>query len=90
MRLSGVHTQRRDVNVNFWTAVVIMVALGVLSEMYRARLKKGAEKSGKLFEDVSDRMARIEERMADLETIVLEKERGRPYRELEREGRDAR
>jgi hypothetical protein len=75
--------------VSFWTAIVVIVALGMLSEMYRARLKKGSEKSEKLFDEIAGRMARIEERMTDLETIVLEKERARPYRELEREGRKA-
>ena len=69
--------------MSFWLAIVIIVAIGAVSEMYRARVKsatKGAEEMGR---DISARMAKIEERMANLETIVLEQEKGRPFGSLD-------
>ena len=60
--------------MSFWTAVVIIVALGVASEMYRARLKASSQESEKHTKALEERMAQIEKRMANLETIVLKRE----------------
>lgn len=67
--------------MSFWTAVVCIVAFGVVSEMYRARLKASSlhEKQRKFFEELSDRMTRIESRMASIETIVLEHEKRKQF-----------
>lgn len=61
--------------MGFWTAVVIIVAIGTLSEIYRARLKAEAGRSAAEFEQVAARITQLETRMANLETIVLDKEK---------------
>ena len=71
--------------MSFWTAIVIIVAIGTLSEMYRARFKANAEKSEEFFRNFAQRMARLEDRMANIETIVLEKERTRKFSDLEKD-----
>ncbi len=68
--------------MGFWTAVVIIVAIGAFSEVYRARLKTGSKTVERHLEQLTQRMARIEERMANLETIVLEKEKERKFEGL--------
>ena len=71
--------------MNFWTAVVIIVAIGTFSEVYRTRLKAISKKSEELLADFSQRITRLESRMANLETIVLDKERTKPFSDLEAE-----
>ena len=68
--------------MNFWTAVVIIVALGTFSGVYTARLKAYSKRSDGDYDDFSNRIARLEDRMANLETIVLEKERAKEYERL--------
>lgn len=69
--------------MSFWTAIVIIVAIGVLSEMYKVRLKASLRKSEEYFEKLSQRTARLEERMANIETIMLDKERQKDFRDLD-------
>ena len=61
--------------MNFWAAVVIIVAIGTISEVYRSKLKANANKSEKIYDTMAQRIARLEDRIANLETIVLEKEK---------------
>jgi hypothetical protein len=68
--------------MSFWTAIVIIVAIGAFSEVYRSRLKAGYRGVEKLLEEQAQRMTRVEERMANLETIVLEKEKERKFEGL--------
>ena len=62
---------------NLWTMIVAIVALGVISEMYKARLKanrpnaKDSEQISELVRSVD----RLEERMANVETIILDQEK---------------
>ena len=69
--------------MSFWTAVVIIVAIGTISEVYRSRLKADASKSQEVFDNITLRVARLEDRMANLETIVLEKEKAKKFSGLE-------
>lgn len=69
--------------MSFWTAAVIIVAIGALSAMYRERLKARAQRSEDSMEGLSRRIRSLEDRMASLETIVLEKERARHFSGLE-------
>ena len=73
--------------MDFWAAVVLIIAVGVISEMYQARLKASSlsRKQSELAEGLAERMRRIEERMANLETLVLEHEKGRKFDALTRE-----
>jgi len=68
--------------MSFWTAIVIIVAIGVLSEMYKVRLKTSLRESEGNFKNISQRTARLEERMANIETLVLDKERQKDFRDL--------
>ena len=69
--------------MSFWTAVVIIVAIGTISEVYRSKLKAEASKSQEVFDNIAQRVARLEDRMANLETIVLEKEKAKKFSGLE-------
>ena len=68
--------------MSFWTAVVIIVAIGTLSEIYRSRLKANAAKTEESYQKLIQRMVGLEERMANLETIVLEKEKISKFSDL--------
>ena len=68
--------------MNLWTAIVIIVAIGTLSEIYRTRLKASANKTEESFKNHAQRLARLEDRIANLEAIVLEKERTKKFSEL--------
>jgi len=67
--------------MSFWTAVVIIVAIGVGSEMYKARIRYGAKssKDSRLFDLHAEQIERLEERISNLETIVLEQEKMRKF-----------
>lgn len=62
-------------NIGLWTGIVLIVAIGAVSEMYRARVKSGAKETVKLYEEIVARMAKIEERMANVETILFDREK---------------
>jgi hypothetical protein len=68
--------------MSFWTAIVIIVAIGTLSEVYRARLKASSNKTEASMKNQDQRIARLEERLANLETIVLERERAEKFAEI--------
>ncbi|CAB1060672.1 hypothetical protein D1BOALGB6SA_5439 [Olavius sp. associated proteobacterium Delta 1] len=68
--------------MSFWTAIVIIVAIGTLSEIYRSRLKANSVKTEASYQKLIQRMVSLEERMANLETIVLETEKRRKFSEL--------
>ena len=68
--------------MNLWTMIFLVCAIGILGEMYKHRITANAKDSVRLFEDLSKRMARQEERMANIETIVLEKEKERRFSDL--------
>jgi hypothetical protein len=69
--------------VPFWAAMVCMVAIGTISEIYRAKIKANASESEKIFEKMAERVGRLEERMANLETLVLEKEKVKRFSEID-------
>ena len=68
--------------MDFWTAVVIIVGIGAISEIYRARLKASSERPEKIFQQFGDRSTRLEERMANIEAIVLEQEKEKKFHDL--------
>ena len=69
-------------NIGLWTGIVLIVLIGAISEMYRARLKNSSKETEKLYEEIVNRMARLEERMANVETILFEKEKADRYNNL--------
>ena len=68
--------------MGLWSAIVIIVAIGTLSEVYRARLKSQASKTDVEFDKLAERMTRLETRMANLETIVLDREKAERFAAL--------
>jgi hypothetical protein len=62
--------------------IVLIVAIGTLSEIYRARLRTNVEKAEGFFQELTRRIARLEERMANIETLVLEKEKTKKFSDL--------
>ena len=68
--------------MNTMTAVVLIVAIGTFAGLYRARLKAHSQKTDKDFEDLSHRVSRLEDRIANLETLVLEKEKSKQFSDL--------
>jgi hypothetical protein len=71
--------------MDVFTMIVLIVAIGTISEIYRARISADVKESKKYFENLSQRIARLEDRMANLETIVLEKERTKKFSDLEQD-----
>jgi hypothetical protein len=68
--------------MSFWTAAVIIVAITTFGTIYRAKMKANAHPSNDASESLLKRIDRLEERMANLETIVLEKEKARQFSDL--------
>lgn len=69
-------------NIGLWTGIVLIVAIGAVSEMYRARVKSGSKETEKLYEEIIERLARLEERMANVETILFEREKADKFNKL--------
>ena len=59
--------------MNLWTMIVLVTAIGIFGEMYKHRISANIKESKEFFDDAIKRIARLEERMANIETIVLEK-----------------
>lgn len=68
--------------MSFWTAAVIIVAIGAMSQIFKARLKATVDKSEASLKNLAQRVARLEDRIGNLETIVVEKERVQRFSEL--------
>lgn len=68
--------------MNFWTAAVVIVAIVTFGSIFRSRTKTGTKKTDADFEDLLQRIDRLEDRMANLETIVLEKEKAKQFSNL--------
>ncbi len=68
--------------MSFWTAIVIIVAIGTISEIFRSRLKANTAKTEDFYQKLTQRMVSLEERMANLETIVLDTEKSRKFSDL--------
>lgn len=68
--------------MNTMTAIVLIVAIGTCGGLYRARLKANAKIADEEFNDFSRRISGLEDRIANLETIVLEKEKSKQFSDL--------
>ncbi|MBN2659081.1 MAG: hypothetical protein JXR86_18645 [Spirochaetales bacterium] len=69
-------------NMSLWAMIVLVVLIGAVSEMYRAKLKNNNKEADKLRDEMAERMSRLEERMANVETILFEKEKADRYNNL--------
>ena len=68
--------------MNTMTALVLIVAIATFAGLYRARFKANSQKTDKDFEDFSRRVSRLEDRISNLETLVLEKEKSKQFSDL--------
>ncbi len=68
--------------MNTWTAIVLIVAIGTFGGLYRTRLRANNQKTDEDIENLSRRISRMEDRIANLETIVLEKEKAKQFSDL--------
>ena len=65
--------------MGFWTAVVIIVAIGMFGQVATAKYKQKSKNPPDFYNNIDHRLSRLEDRMANIETIVLEKERYKEY-----------
>ena len=68
--------------MTFWWAAIIIVAIGAFSTMYRAHLKNQREGSDELIRNLIQRVNQLENRVSNLETIVLDREKSKAYKDL--------
>lgn len=68
--------------MSFWTAAVIIVAIVTFGGVFRSRMKAGTHKTDADFKELQRRVDRLEDRMANLETLVLEKEKAKQFSDL--------
>ena len=68
--------------MSFWTAVVIIVAIGALSQIFQTKLKAAAKESKVSVDKLSQRVDYLENRIGNLETIIVDKERIQKFSEL--------
>ena len=67
--------------MDFWIFVAFCVAAGVISEMYRARLKAKVQmaETDNHVGGLEQQLRKIEERLNNLETIVIERDRHKEF-----------
>ncbi len=68
--------------MSFWTAIVIIVAISALSQIFRTRLKATEAKSAASEKNLVQRVTRLEDRIANLETIVVDQEKAQKFSAL--------
>ena len=68
--------------MNVFTMIVIIVAIVAFNKSYRYRMSTGAYESGKKIDYLMRYIDQLESRLANLETIVIEKEREKRFENL--------
>jgi len=68
--------------MSFWTAAVIIAAIIAAGRVFRSRHLHDPTRSDKEFENISQRMGKLEDRMANIETIVLDREKEKKFTDL--------
>lgn len=69
--------------MNFWTMIVMIVAICVAKDIIKSRYNIVLNESEKSNQDVSKLLSHLENRVENLETIVLEAERNRRFVEID-------
>ena len=67
--------------MGFWEVILILGALAIFSEMYCARLKtrERVEQQGTQMDGLAERLDKIEARIANLETLVIDKHKHQQF-----------
>ncbi|MFC1891598.1 hypothetical protein ACFLZT_04330 [Thermodesulfobacteriota bacterium] len=68
--------------MNLWTAAVVIVAIAALTKIIRSRNRYQSNRSEEVIDDISKRVSGLENRMANIETIVLDKEKEKKFADL--------
>ncbi|MFC1495267.1 hypothetical protein ACFL6W_08305 [Thermodesulfobacteriota bacterium] len=68
--------------MDLFTMIVIIVAIGAFNKTYRYRMTTGAYKSKKTIDYLRKHIERLEDRVANVETIVIDKEKEKQFEEL--------
>ncbi len=71
--------------MDFWTAIVIIVVVASLTETIRQYLKKrekGTAVSERKLEELQAQITKQDQRIENLETVILDLEHEKKYREL--------
>ena len=70
--------------MNFWTMIVLIVAICVVSDIIKSRNNNDLNEIEKSNENLSRLLEHLKNRVENLETIILEKERTRRFLGLEK------
>lgn len=68
--------------MDFWFAIVIIVALGTISSMYFAKLNSQKESGDRVSNDMEARVADIEKRISNIESVLIELKKEQRFNEL--------
>jgi hypothetical protein len=74
-----------EVEMSFWLAIVIIVSVGSVTEISRQYFKKresGADVSGQKLDELMKVIRKQENRLSNLETVILELDRDKKYDNL--------
>ena len=71
--------------MDIWTMIVLIVAISVISDKAKSKNTNNVDESIEPSEDLSQHIGPLKDRVANLETIILEKERVDRFAELEKE-----
>ena len=69
-------------------AVVAIVAIESISDIYKTRIKVREKDSEAPSLAIMERIKRIEERICNLETIIVQSEREKQFKDLEKDSRE--
>ena len=69
--------------MNIWTTIVLIAAICVISNIVKSRNNHSLNESIKTDEDVLKLLGRLKNRVENLETIVIEKERTKRFTEID-------
>lgn len=69
--------------MNFWTMIVLIVAICVVSDIIKSRNNNDLNEIEKSNENLSRLLEHLKNRVENLETIILEKERTRRFAGLD-------
>jgi hypothetical protein len=68
--------------MDFFTMIVLIAVIGSLSKIYRHRIAASADESKETIDYLKKHIERLENRMANVETIVIEEEIEKRFAEL--------
>jgi len=68
--------------MGFWTAVIVIVAIVMAADLIRQYQQKSVDRYQQQLADLSEKVERMEARMAVVEKLLIEQEKQRPFDQL--------